>query len=64
MGRNNTNVKDERYKGIMRLPHFLRKFAMAEGGRKYEKEIIIIDSRFRGNDIGVDRCSENFILFL
>ena len=34
MGRNNTNVKDERYKVIMRLPHFLRKFAMTERGRK------------------------------
>jgi len=30
--------KDERYKGIMRLPHFLRKFAMTERGRKYKKK--------------------------
>ena len=56
--------KDERYKGIMRLPHFLRKFAMTEGGIKYEKVIRKIDSRFRGNDIGVDRGSESFSLFL
>ena len=51
MGRNNTNAKDERHKGIMRLPHFLRKFAMTEGGRKYYKVIRKIDSRFHGNDI-------------
>jgi len=38
VGKNNTNAKDERYKGIMRLPHFLRKFAMTERGRKYEKK--------------------------
>ena len=50
MGKNNTNAKDERYKGIMRLPHFLRKFAMTEEGRKYEKVIRKIDSRFHGND--------------
>ena len=30
--------KDERYKVIVRLPHFLRKFAMAERGRKYKKK--------------------------
>jgi hypothetical protein len=30
--------KGERYKGIVRLPHFLRKFAMIEGERKYEKK--------------------------
>jgi len=34
VGRNNTNAKDERYKGIMRLPHFLRKFAITEEERK------------------------------
>ena len=38
MGRNNTNAKNKRHKGIMRLPHFLRKFAMTERGRKYEKK--------------------------
>jgi hypothetical protein len=26
--------RDERYKGVMRLPHFLRKFAITERGRK------------------------------
>ena len=31
--------KDERYIGIMRLPHFLRKFVMIERGRKYKKVI-------------------------
>ena len=34
----------------MRLPHFLRKFAMTEGEEK-QKEIQRMDSRFRGNDI-------------
>ena len=29
--------KDERYKRIMRLPHFLRKFAMTEKGRKTKR---------------------------
>ena len=29
--------EDERYKGIMRLPHFLRKFAMTERGRKTKR---------------------------
>ena len=29
--------RDERYKEIMRLPHFLRKFAMTEGGRKTKR---------------------------
>jgi len=28
--RNNTNAKNKRQKGIVRLPHFLRKFAMTE----------------------------------
>lgn len=35
----------------MRLPHFLRKFAMTKRGRKSKKVIRKIDSRFRGNDI-------------
>jgi len=38
VGRNNTNAKKERHKGIMGLPHFLRKFAMTERGRKYKKK--------------------------
>ena len=42
--------KDERYKGIMGLPHFILKFAMAEGWNKIRKEIQRMDSRFRGND--------------
>ena len=32
----------------MRLPHFLRKFAMTEGNEEKQKEIQKIDSRFRG----------------
>jgi len=42
VGRNNTNAKYERYKGIMRLPR-LDKSGLAMTERK-------IDSRFRGND--------------
>ena len=30
--------KDERYEGVMRLPHFLRKFAMTEVRNKSEKK--------------------------
>jgi len=29
--------EDERYKRMMILPHFLRKFAMTEGGRKEKR---------------------------
>ena len=47
----------------MRLQHFLRKFAMTERGRKYYKLIRKIDSRFHGNDIGVDRGSRDFTFF-
>ena len=53
----------------MSLPHFLRKFAMTEGERKYKKVIRKIDSRFHGNDKERDKknneigCSENFIFF-
>jgi len=33
------------------------------GRKKIQKEIQKMDSRFHGNDIGVDRGSESFILF-
>ncbi len=54
----------------MRLPRFLRKFAMTEGGKKYKKVIRKIDSRFHGNDRESDKKdneiggSESFIFFL
>jgi len=60
---------DERYKGIMRLLHFLRKFAMTEGwipafaGMTEGRNNLInyFGHKKKNNKI---RCSGSFILFL